>query len=769
MKKRRNSKIPRKKKSRETGYFATEQATEMFQSRPFTVQQKTQQKSNPQDLMRSLQRSHSRGHNLSRLVYSSRQQLSPDPKIQAKLRGDRDLSSQPLLESSAPQQQIPSSPTAKEFRQKTNKGKLRQRGEIVKTIDRWLLEYSNLINREEIGPLEADKQQEFNKQEDFIIGNIDRLIGLWLKKYQPLRDSDNKENPELKESQIHDYLLNILNDIRNGVPINPAILPAPKNQNTSKTQKIAEKLKRSKPKTPEEKKEKLEKKTDKIENKYKKDLEGTPGVIFGSAIPSIINAIAPDIGDRSTVELQLTFPVAGTGLSVGGRFNLTAERKTKSEIKVNLEGMFHPSGNVGVGELFGELGAYSEIVASNSSNAGKLLDYSLYRLFRESPVVPRYVTNILWGDSSSKSGYLRAEQWGAGVEKSVFGETDDRGKGTKAAEKSYVESGGAIGTGGKAALPGMSHGGQVYGMVGKRYNKESLDKHKRFGRAEYQKKLGAQKDKGHRATREVIEVSGNFSNFNYSAKLRLEQLSNIKKKEGDLIKWEVDLKAQGRDLGSINGGIGEGIGLLSLAGVQGIRSLLPLLNQNKKLKLKKGKTAGRIGSAIDNSASGLHQAIAQTQDSLKDLGNGVSLDNHLGLGLQVKLGGEKATLKDESRKGKGEAHIELLNDHILKLLSGQVLQYEKAQRWASYKHETNGKWSELFTKDPKTLELGGKDTLAKGKNKAKNTNQEDPPPQLPQIDIGDNINIVSFGEELVDNFLGNNDSLTEDLENNRNS
>lgn len=451
----------------------------------------------------------------------------------------------------------------------------------------------------------------------------------------------------------------------------------------------------------------------------------------------------------------MTFPVGGP-LAIGGRVRLAVERKKETEQKVNFEGLLRPiGGTVGVGSAFAEIGPYFEIVAKNSADSGKLLDYSLYRLFRESPIMPRSVTNSLWGNDSTfsgysagKKGYMTAEKWAARVEKDIFDERDNEGKVTKEAKKAHVEFGGAAGargSGGVGEIAGFE--GTALGMVGKRYNREIIIKKERKRREKkgltpltdqellgqvQSTRFGAQKDKGERSFRQFFDFSGNVDLFNYTARLRLEELGTKPHKtlgikyrlpKNNLVKWEADIRLQGRDLGSKGGASGEGWSSIMAGGLLGAtRTFLPKIIKGRvgpkyvieSIKQDMGRSLSRLSSAISNGGSGGYSlstgessvplSSGQTMDGQGNpAGNNSDFDNQIGLGLQIKFGGEKSDAKkldsDASRQAKGEAHIEFLNDHVLSF-AGNSFQYQKAQRFMTYKAEGN-EWRNVFTTKPK--------------------------------------------------------------------
>jgi hypothetical protein len=405
------------------------------------------------------------------------------------------------------------------------KGRAKGRGRIFLTVDKLLTDFSK-----------CQDQDERNK----ITGYIISLCDGWLKKHAYTIIS----NPSYKV--ISEYLEEFKGDVEqlkdrplSGFEENTDL----QNVNREKTQKKAEKL----------------------VNKYK-NYAGTPSGFFTGVVPKVLDLMSPDTGDKGKFETQLRFPVH-PGVFVGGRVTLSAERKEDNELKVNFEGTFQAGGTVGVAALGGEIGPYFECIAKDSASVGKLLNYGLYRRFRESRLMPRGITNTLWGDSFGKSGYEKSEKVAAQIEQDVFGEKGEDGKFTDPAKKSHIETGvtgafnadfgvGGVGTGKATA--------QYF--EGKRINQFSLDQTRGsrddgesqnkqgtgVGKNEFEQnteRLGPQKTKGQGSHRIQIANSGSFAGIGtYSIKLKLDLCSKpgSQFEEPKVNKWEIELDGGAR-------------------------------------------------------------------------------------------------------------------------------------------------------------------------------------------------------------------------------
>ncbi|MEL7039539.1 MAG: DUF4157 domain-containing protein [Cyanobacteria bacterium J06592_8] len=213
----------------------------------------------------------------------------------------------------------------------------------------------------------------------------------------------------------------------------------------------------------------LDEKTLKLSEKY----YGTFDSVFEKFAP-MIDAAVPQHRDKSQIKAEFAIPVgAGIGiLSLTGLFK--AENKEAGKLKIRGEfsmggGVSDPTG--WLAKIVAELGGYFEAQGKNSINVMKQLSYGMYRRFRESSVIPRSLTNTLWGKGRSAAAkYKSSEAWAGDVEENVLGDT-------KKPDDVYVDTGALLRgqiKGGDDAL-GLGFKVEHQENTGKRYNKNTIE------------------------------------------------------------------------------------------------------------------------------------------------------------------------------------------------------------------------------------------------------------------------------------------------------
>ena len=148
----------------------------------------------------------------------------------------------------------------------------------------------------------------------------------------------------------------------------------------------------------------------------------------------LVDVVVPSNGVKAEIEVEVDFPVDPSGVGfVGLRFKAEADRSEAEKLKIRTEAAIAGGAKIPhLARIKAEFGGYIESQGKTSTEAMKLFSYGLYRLFRESPVVPEGLTNALWGGGATGGvGYQKSEQWATEVEKRVM-------KGNKDA---YVEAG----------------------------------------------------------------------------------------------------------------------------------------------------------------------------------------------------------------------------------------------------------------------------------------------------------------------------------------
>lgn len=281
-----------------------------------------------------------------------------------------------------------------------------------------------------------------------------------------------------------------------------------------------------------------------LEEKFSKVSTNT-GKFFGKYLPTMLRLLAPGPGDLGKFDFQLEFPLDASGVSwyVGGRIYLESEAKESNEHKAKFKGAFRTGPKVGGVKLALETGVQLEAQAQSPEEVSNLFNWGLYRRFRESEVIPRGVTNGLWGGNKGTLGYMNAEKWAAGVEKDIF----NTGKNN---EKAYVDLG-FYGAGqGDGSIGVAKVGGELFHYKGRKYTKHTLEMHKGgVGKTEYTKD-GAQESRGQGSHRWELGAKVGIKPWAGDAKLKYESVKALKKQGKDKVgsyrphKYELEVNAQ---------------------------------------------------------------------------------------------------------------------------------------------------------------------------------------------------------------------------------
>lgn len=213
--------------------------------------------------------------------------------------------------------------------------------------------------------------------------------------------------------------------------------------------------------------------------KLKEKYEGDATSTFNK-IAWMVDMAVPNAGDEAEIEVEFRWPVEPSGIAfVGGRIKVNAQRDSavgasagaqdkrnvllRTELAVTFGGQF-----INVGEVKGELNVYMESSAKTAEQCTTLLSYAIYRRWRESFVLPDGAANFIWGGRTGAFGKLKAEKWSKRVETSVM---DD--------ESAYVETGMGGAVSGKGGVSDVvSVGGNIGFSGGTRYDKKSIEKAK---------------------------------------------------------------------------------------------------------------------------------------------------------------------------------------------------------------------------------------------------------------------------------------------------
>jgi hypothetical protein len=183
-------------------------------------------------------------------------------------------------------------------------------------------------------------------------------------------------------------------------------------------------------------------------------------------VSTVILLAAPNPGDKCKLELDIEVPIEPGFIG----FNLTIEGEQNDDttFKLGVKFIVSGGGSLGAsGKLKGKAGGYVEAQGKNSKHAMELISYGLYRRLRESSVLPREITNKIWGDQTDSKGYEASEEWAAGVEMGLLK--------SREGEDFYTETGGAAALEGEADIPKIAKlGGEIEVTSGSRTNKESI-------------------------------------------------------------------------------------------------------------------------------------------------------------------------------------------------------------------------------------------------------------------------------------------------------
>ncbi|HEX2910530.1 MAG TPA: hypothetical protein VH186_06945 [Chloroflexia bacterium] len=298
-------------------------------------------------------------------------------------------------------------------------------------------------------------------------------------------------------------------------------------------------------------------------------LDGEGGVHSKFArLGVILDKLAPKNGDKTELEVTLKIPVDPHGTSaafVGFQFGGEVERDDgalsfASSIAVVGGGQI-PSGVV---SMMGAIGGYMEATSQNGgAGVVDMLSYYLYRQCRESPIIPRELTNYLWGmggasvkeadkNNSTKvneAKYQEAEDWGRLVEAGM-GDDD------------YVEGGVFAGFSGKAGFSGIAgaSAGAEFGAklkTGLRYDKKSVEKYRGNGHGEKPSgSRGRQKGLGNSVTSLEFEVDASGGIVGGEGSLGISFISGLSSASRNLYGFK-----DGERLISLEGSLGGYVGL----------------------------------------------------------------------------------------------------------------------------------------------------------------------------------------------------------------
>lgn len=222
-------------------------------------------------------------------------------------------------------------------------------------------------------------------------------------------------------------------------------------------------------------------------------LEGDASSVL-TKLATPIGLAIPMPGDSVSGGLSVKIPCDQTGTSyLGFRVGLSAARMDNKATSLNCEIAFIGGVNVGSFlDLGGEFGLTLTAQGKTPEQALKLISWGWYRAFRESPIIPREVANLMWGGSATYVGWMRSEQWAANIEKEAFSRKPgdvplSSGVGSAATTNEYVRIGALAGVSATAKLGEVAElEASLSTQLGSHYDQRSVE----IGKAKRGKQVG---------------------------------------------------------------------------------------------------------------------------------------------------------------------------------------------------------------------------------------------------------------------------------------
>jgi hypothetical protein len=131
------------------------------------------------------------------------------------------------------------------------------------------------------------------------------------------------------------------------------------------------------------------------------------------------------------------------------------------------------SGGASVGsmaKLSAGIGCYLNAKAKTGADVAELMSYALFRRCRQSPIIPREITNGMFGGRTDDFGWQKAEDWSLSVENRIFAADPDAEVSSGAYGKLAAEI--------ELSKDLASLGFEVKGTSGSTINKESIERAK---------------------------------------------------------------------------------------------------------------------------------------------------------------------------------------------------------------------------------------------------------------------------------------------------
>lgn len=224
----------------------------------------------------------------------------------------------------------------------------------------------------------------------------------------------------------------------------------------------------------------------------------------------LIDFAVPAPGDGSSISLEVEIPIE-PGLAVTLGLGAKASRGTQgkvdpgqapkpTQVDIGLNVEAGVAGDVKVAKVGGALGGYMAASAKSGADAAELLSYALFRKARQSPVVPREVTNFMWGEGNSDAfGWQVAESWSLDVENRLLA---SQMVGGEEKNDNFVETGGYGKLKGEVGFDKVAKAtAEVMGYTGTRVDAASL-KARKGGAGKANLKSGAAPTSSDRMTKQ---------------------------------------------------------------------------------------------------------------------------------------------------------------------------------------------------------------------------------------------------------------------------
>ena len=198
----------------------------------------------------------------------------------------------------------------------------------------------------------------------------------------------------------------------------------------------------------------------------------------------LIDGAVPVVGDKASISLEITIPIPPGFISL--EFSAESERDgvapkkdaqgnpipttgDQSRVESGLEVGVSGGASVGnVAKLSAGIGCYLKAKAKTGADVAELMSYALFRRCRESMLVPREITNGMWGGGRTGDyGWVKGEEWSKGVETRIFGDDEEAEVSSGAYGKLAAEI--------EVSKDLASLGFEVKGTKGTTINKESIE------------------------------------------------------------------------------------------------------------------------------------------------------------------------------------------------------------------------------------------------------------------------------------------------------